>query len=107
MFTKSNPDNYKTLLEGVTLKTLAHGVQTHLTEVHFVKGAIIPIHKHLHEQTGRMISGTLRFTIDNDVFDAHAGDGWNIPSNVPHSAEALEDAVVVEVFSPVREDYLP
>ena len=48
----------------------------------------------------------MKFTIAGDVFMAEAGDGWNIPGDVEHGVEVLKDAVVIEVFSPVREDYL-
>jgi quercetin dioxygenase-like cupin family protein len=54
-----------------------------------------------------MVSGTLRFDVDGEIFDAQAGDSWNIAGGRPHSATALDDVVVVEVFSPVREEYLP
>ncbi len=60
-----------------------------------------------HEQTGYMISGRLLFTIGDERCEAEPGDSWNIPSNVEHDVEVLEDTVVIEVFSPAREDYLP
>jgi len=60
-----------------------------------------------HEQTGTLISGRLRFNVDGEIFDAELGDSWCLPGGVEHAAEALEDSVVIEVFSPVREDYLP
>jgi quercetin dioxygenase-like cupin family protein len=76
-------------------------------EFKIAKGALIPPHAHPHEQTGVLLSGKLRFKTEAETFDAEGGDSWCIPGNVEHSAEALEDSVVVEVFSPVREDYLP
>jgi len=45
--------------------------------------------------------------LDGEIWDVEAGDSWCLPGNIEHSAEALEDSVVIEVFSPVREDYLP
>ncbi len=59
------------------------------------------------EQTGYVISGRLEFTIDDERFEAETGDSWNIPSNVDHAVEVFEDTVLIEVFSPAREDYLP
>ncbi|MEN8226240.1 MAG: cupin domain-containing protein [Bacteroidota bacterium] len=70
------------------------------------KGCIVPVHSHPHEQTGIMISGKLSFNVEGEVWDAETGDSWCLPGGIEHSAEALEDSVVVEVFSPVREDYL-
>ena len=107
MFRKKDTGDYRQLLEGVHLKTLVHGEKTLMAEFRIAKGAMIPSHAHPHEQTGIMISGKLRFNVNEKVFDAEAGDSWNIHGEIQHSAEALEDTVVVEVFSPVREDYLP
>jgi quercetin dioxygenase-like cupin family protein len=45
--------------------------------------------------------------IGNETFEAGPGDCWNIPGNVEHAAEIIEDAIAMEVFSPVRKDYLP
>jgi len=45
--------------------------------------------------------------IGEETFETEAGDSWNIPANVEHSAEIIEDSIAVEVFSPVREEYLP
>ena len=107
MFTKSNAGGYRTVLNGVRLKTLVHGEQTLMSEFRFDKGAVVPVHTHPHEQTGFVVKGALRFEVDGETFVATEGDSWNLPSNVPHGAEALEPSVVIEVFAPVREDYLP
>jgi quercetin dioxygenase-like cupin family protein len=106
MIVKSNDSGYNELLDGVRLKSMVHGATTHLTEVRFVKGAVVPEHDHEHEQTGYLVSGSLRFFGDGDETVVTPGDCWNFPSGVRHGAEALSDAVVIEVFSPVREDYL-
>lgn len=106
MFYTANPDGYTEMLPGVHLKTLVHGERTHFTEVKFVKGAAVPMHKHPQEQTGYVVKGSLRFDVDGQIIVTKPGDSWNIASNVPHSAEALEETVVIEVFSPAREDYL-
>ncbi len=65
------------------------------------------MHSHPHEQTGYLLSGKMRFTIDGNVFEAEPGDSWTIKSGVVHGAEVIKDALVIEIFSPVREDYLP
>jgi quercetin dioxygenase-like cupin family protein len=49
----------------------------------------------------------MRFIIADEAFDVKPGDSWCIPGDVKHAAEAFEDSVGVEVFSPVREEYLP
>jgi quercetin dioxygenase-like cupin family protein len=107
MINKADKTGYKEMIAGVWLKSLTHGAATHMTEVRFVKGAVVPEHRHPHEQTGYLISGSLRFFGNGEDTVVSPGDCWNFPSGAPHGAEALEDSVVIEVFSPVREDYLP
>ncbi|UCD78302.1 MAG: cupin domain-containing protein [Desulfobacterales bacterium] len=106
MFRKKDTGKSRQLLEGVDLTTLVHGEKTLMGEFRIAKGSAIPAHSHPHEQTGIMISGKLRFNVGGDIMDVEPGDSWCLPGGVEHSAEALEDSVVVEVFSPVREDYL-
>ncbi len=107
MFYKKELTNYKEALDGVTYKTIAYGDKTSLGEFQLKKGSVVLNHNHPHEQTGYMISGRMTFTIDGEDHIAEAGDSWNIPGNVEHSVNVHEDSVVIEVFSPVREDYLP
>ena len=107
MIVHSDADGYRELVDGVRLKALVHGERTLLTEVKLTKGAVVPEHRHPHEQTGYLVSGSLRFFSGGEESIALPGDSWNLAGDVPHGAEALEDTVVVEVFSPVREDYLP
>jgi len=107
MFAKKSPNGYNEVLPGIMLKTQVHGEKTLMAEFRLDKGSLLPTHTHPHEQTGMLISGRLRLFIGDDVFDAEAGDSWCIPGGVEHRAEAVDDAVAIEVFSPVREDYLP
>ena len=107
MFCKKGTAEPKQLAEGVELATLVHGAKTLMGQFTLAKGAMVPLHAHPHEQTGIMISGKLKFMVDGEVLEVVAGDSWCLPGGVEHSAEALEDTVVIEVFSPVREDYLP
>ena len=88
--------------EGKILKQL-----TLMTEFRLEKGAQLPRHHHPYEQTGYLVSGRIRLTIGGDTFIVGPGDAWCIPENVEHGAQIEDDAVAVEVFSPVREDYLP
>ena len=108
MLTQANEGPaYRELLAGVEMKTLAHGDRTLLSAFKIAEGAVIPVHSHPHEQTGYLVSGRLRFEIDTKVLLAEPGAGWCLAANLPHGVTALEDSVVIEVFSPVREDYLP
>lgn len=107
MFIKNKERESKPQLEGIHYKTLTYGERTSLSEFTLKRGSTIPNHKHPHEQTGYVISGRMLFTIGGERFEAEPGDSWNIPGNLEHAVEVLEDTVVIEVFSPAREDYLP
>ena len=107
MFTKSENREYKKLVEGVKYKTLVWGTKSSLSMFELDKGAVIPNHSHPNEQSGYLISGKIVFLIEGERFEAKPGDGWNLESHVEHGAEILEDSVIIEVFSPVREDYMP
>ena len=107
MFQKNGEGSYRQLLEGVHLKTVAYGEQTLMGRFRLARGAVIPPHAHPHEQIGTLISGRMRFMIGGETISAEAGDSWCIPGSVEHGVIVEEDSVVVEVFSPVREDYLP
>ena len=69
------------------------------------KGAILPAHSHMHEQTTQVTEGKLEMTIDGVTQVLEPGTILLIPSNVVHSAVALTDCKVTDIFSPVREDY--
>jgi quercetin dioxygenase-like cupin family protein len=107
MFNRPDDQQYRELIPGVSLKTMAHGERTLLGEFLISKGAVIPVHDHPQEQTGYLVSGRIQFTVDGrqEVFEP--GSAWCLPAGTPHGATALEECVLVEVFSPVREDYLP
>ena len=107
MFDTRQASGYRELLPGIRQKTRVHGEKTLLAEFVLDRGGTLPVHAHPYEQTGYLIQGRLRLQIGDREFDARAGDAWCIPAHVEHGAHALEDAVAVEVFSPVREDYLP
>ncbi len=107
MFLNASDDGYLDALPGIQRKTLSHGTRTLMAEFRLLAGFPLPVHEHSQEQTGYLVSGRLRLTIGAETHDVGPGDSWSIPGGVPHGAEVLEDAVAVEVFAPVREDYLP
>lgn len=106
MLKKSSKDGYSVILPGIRMKTLVHGDKTLMAEFVLEKGRQLPRHCHPHEQTGYLVKGHIRLAIGSEICAAMPGDSWCIPGEVEHSAEAVEDSVVIEVFSPVREDYL-
>ena len=107
MFSKKNEKGYQAPLAGIEQKTLVFGDTTLMTEFRLQKDAVLPRHHHPHEQTGYLVSGKIRLYIDGQSFDCRPGDSWCVPGDAEHGADVLEDAVAIEVFSPVRQDYLP
>jgi len=106
MFYKVSDSGYRQPAEGIRLKALVHGEKTLMAEFRLAKGAVLPVHSHPHEQTGYLVSGRIDLLVEGKRHQFSPGDAWNVAGDVEHSAEVLEDSVVVEVFSPVREDYL-
>lgn len=107
MFQKSSAKGYTSTLPGIGLKTLVHGEKTLMTEFVLEKDRKLPKHSHPHEQTGYLVKGHIRLVVGTEEYDVMPGDSWCIPGNVEHGAQIIEDSVAIEVFSPVREDYLP
>ena len=90
-------------------RRLVTGDRMMLAHVYLDKGAIVPKHSHENEQLTYILEGALRFWIGEDQQEeivVSSGEVLHIPSNVPHKAEALEDTLDVDVFSPPRQDWL-
>ena len=90
-------------------RKLITGDRMMLAQVFLKKGAVVPKHFHENEQLTYIISGSLKFWIGEDQKQeviVRVGEVLHIPSNVPHKAEALEDTLDVDVFSPPRQDWL-
>jgi quercetin dioxygenase-like cupin family protein len=93
------------MLPGVVRRTLTDGDRLMLIEVAAEKGAVVPMHTHPHEQTGYLISGRLLFEVGDEKREIGPGDCWLVPSSVPHQGTALESCLLVDIFSPPREEY--
>jgi quercetin dioxygenase-like cupin family protein len=70
------------------------------------RGGIVPRHAHENEQVSVVLSGALLFRIDGREITVKGGEALQIPSNVPHEVEVVEDTLVMDVFSPIRQDWL-
>jgi len=106
MFSHHTKTGYRESLAGITQKTLVFGANTLMAEFRLEKGSSLPRHSHPHEQTGYLVSGHMTLHIHDEESDIRPGDSWNIPGSVEHSATIHEDSVAIEVFCPIREDYL-
>src|SRR3989475_12854494 len=90
-------------------RKLITGDRMMLAHVYLKKVAIVPRHSHENEQITYILEGGVRVWIGADesqVIDVHEGEVMHIPTNVPHKAEALEDTLDVDIFSPPRQDWL-
>ena len=90
-------------------RRLITGDRVMLAHVYIKKGAVVPRHSHENEQVSYILEGGLRFWIGEDeaqVIDVMAGEVLHIPSLIQHKAEALEDTLDVDIFSPPRQDWL-
>jgi quercetin dioxygenase-like cupin family protein len=90
-------------------RRLITGEQMMISHVYLSEGAIVPKHSHHNEQITYVLEGRLRFFLgdgETHVIDVAAGEVLTIPPHLPHRAEALEDTLDVDVFTPPREDWL-
>ena len=90
-------------------RRLIWGEHVMVSHVYLVKGCVVPRHAHDNEQMTYILEGTLRFWVGEDegeTIDVAAGEVLYLPSGVPHKAEALEDTLDVDIFSPPRQDWI-
>jgi quercetin dioxygenase-like cupin family protein len=99
-------DARKRQVRGIAFEVVAAGERSMVIRVPCKAGHHVPKHSHPHEQIGYVVSGKVRLTIDTLSETLEAGDSYCIPGNMPHSLDTLEDAVVLDYFTPLREDYL-
>ncbi len=84
-----------------------HGERAMLAHVYLDKGVVVPTHTHESEQITYVLNGALRLWVgDAPAVDVRSGEVLVIPSNAPHRAEALEDTLDVDIFSPPRQDWI-
>ena len=103
---RSEDAKFIKIAEGINRRSELYGEKSLLCEFKLEKGAAIPIHTHPHEQIGFLVSGKVVFTIDGEEYLMNPGDSWCILGDVEHKADILEDSFFIEVFSPVREEFI-
>ena len=82
------------------------GEREMLAQIYLKRGALVPMHSHESEQMTYILQGALRVVVDGDEMTVREGEVLHIPSRIPHQAEALEDTFELDVFSPIRQDWL-
>jgi pterin-4a-carbinolamine dehydratase len=91
------------------LRRMVHGERVLVADMQFKSGFVVPLHHHVNEQVTLVKSGLIRFRLGADrsqVIEVQAGEVLVIPSNLPHEAEMIGDVAEMDVFTPLREDWL-
>ena len=105
MVTKKE-DAKKRTFKGVSLDSMAVGEKSIVCKMNYVVGNFATEHTHPHEQSGYVISGKYQMTVDGKEYELNPGDSYAIPGNISHSFKVIECGEVIDVFTPIREDYL-
>jgi len=95
----------KEIFNGTIRGHYAHGERTTIGEVFLQPNTVVPMHTHPHEQLTYILEGRFQFTVGDQNTVLEPGMVAFIPGNVPHGGTTLTACRVIDVFSPVREDY--
>ena len=93
------------ITEMISQKIVA-GDREMLAQIYLKRGALVPMHSHDSEQMTYVLQGSLRFLVGGEEIIVREGEVLHIPPGVPHQAEALDDTFELDVFSPIRADWL-
>ena len=96
----------KEVLNEKLARKVISGEKITMAQIFLAKDAVVPLHQHENEQFSSVLTGALRFELEGMEMVLRAGEVLLIPSNVPHRVVALEDSMALDVFSPIRTDWL-
>jgi quercetin dioxygenase-like cupin family protein len=96
----------KEVLSPTIARKIISGEKAMVAQVFLAKGAVVPEHQHESEQITYILEGALEFHLEGKTVVVGAGQVLRIPSHVPHMAVALEDTLDLDIFSPIRHDWL-
>jgi unsaturated pyranuronate lyase len=91
--------------EMISRKVVA-GDREMMAQIYMKRGALVPMHAHESEQMTYILQGALKFLVDGEEITVREGEVLHIPARVPHQAEALEDTLELDVFSPIRSEWM-
>lgn len=106
MIFKDNEIKITDLGGGVSRKVKAHGGTLLMAEVHFEKGSIGAMHSHPHEQVCYVAMGSFEYEENGEKSIISEGDTYYVAPDVPHGVVALEEGILIDIFTPQREDFL-
>jgi quercetin dioxygenase-like cupin family protein len=105
-FIQGDEIDWEVVAEGVKRKIMAFDDKAMLVNVHFEKGAIGVLHEHYHTQVTYISSGKFDVTISDVTQTLKEGDSFYIPPHAIHGVVCLESGILIDVFSPIREDFM-
>ena len=91
---------------GVRRQVLGHGSDLMIVRVEFERDGVGALHHHPHRQATHIVHGRFEVTVGDDTTELGAGDCFYAEANVPHGVRAVEGGVLLDVFTPIREDFL-
>ncbi len=106
LFINDNDISWEVLDEKVKRKIVSYEESLMVVKVAFKAGGVGPLHQHVHVQITHVESGIFEVEIDGQKKVLTTGDAFHIPSNILHGAVCLEEGVLIDVFSPMREDFI-
>jgi quercetin dioxygenase-like cupin family protein len=106
---EDKPAAWHEILPGVRRRILAHDPGVMMVLYQIAPGSRFPLHSHPHVQSGTVLEGGGEFVVGNEVWPLHPGSSYTIANNVPHElrVDSLRRTVILDVFTPRREDFLP
>ncbi len=105
-FLLGNEIEWETVGEGVQRQIMGYDDKIMLVKVKFDKGGVGQMHEHYHSQVTYVVSGAFELTIGDETKTVRGGDGFYIPPHVMHGAICTEAGILIDVFSPIREDFM-
>jgi quercetin dioxygenase-like cupin family protein len=93
-------------LNPLVTRKVIHAEAMTVARLTIAKGAVVPAHHHVNEQVAMVEQGALKFNLDGQEILVSAGQALAIPPDVPHGVEAMEDTVVIDLFTPRRQDWI-
>jgi quercetin dioxygenase-like cupin family protein len=106
LFIKFQDISWEDLGEGVRRKVMGYGDQLMAVYIEMKRGATGALHSHPHLQISYIESGSLTVHIGSATQLLHRGDFYYIPANVKHGSEAMEDSILIDVFTPMRQEFV-
>ena len=106
LFAEDESLPWETVTDGVKRKVMTYDLNLMMVKVAFDTGGIGAAHSHMHTQMSYVASGAFTITIGDETRTVRSGDAYYIPSNVRHGAVCVEAGVLVDLFTPMREDFV-